>query len=414
MYKININIKSDNNNEIVINFLNENIDFIKDNIDFFNDNIDFIKDNIDYIKDNIDYIKDNTDFIKNNNKNIKNILKIIKVNNNYKSRKTNYYKNNLKCKYGTLCCNNNCKNLHPIGWNPEDARKRLSKVSCKFGNNCNNIKACLYFHKENSSNNYEKKCVSITATTIKPINPLINNNNRNIDNIDNDINNISNFCNNQNKKYISMKVIYIANGWGHNDRIPCWIILVDFNGNIIFNEKINPILSKNLFEITSTLEIITGITTDILEKEGKSYSEVINNIEKILNSDTILIGHNIDVDILRLGLKCNKHYKSYIDLSLEFRTAKLYGQKVKHKYYSIDEQKFALLNIKENNKNIINDTKYIMILFKNWIHPGNTKKNRAIKKLVECKYPLNNDNNFIINGVCCATYRRDKCICNDK
>ena len=53
-----------------------------------------------------------------------------------------------------------------------------------------------------------------------------------------------------------------------------------------------------------------------------------------------------------------------------------------------------------------------MILFKNWIKPGDTKKNRAIRKLVECKYSFDNDNNFIIDGVCCSPYRKDKCICN--
>ena len=54
-----------------------------------------------------------------------------------------------------------------------------------------------------------------------------------------------------------------------------------YSCNIIFNEKINPLLSKTFCDITSTLEPITGITMDILEKEhyrivgersGKIYS----------------------------------------------------------------------------------------------------------------------------------------------
>lgn len=397
---------------------------------------DIMKNNIEFFNDNFNFIKDNFDFIKNNFENIKKILTIIQINNtsNKNNSKLNNNSNydkkiNIKCKYGTTCCNDNCKRIHPIGWSAEDSRMRLSKITCKFGDNCKNIKNCLYFHKNlnNTDNQQEKKtyakCVSISPLALKPIDTSsISSSSSSNSYIDSSYNNNryrslsmnsnSSISAKPEQNYISINIAYIANGWGHNDRTPCWIVLSDFQGNIIFDEKINPLLSKTFCDITSTLEPLTGITMDILEKEGKSYNEIITNISEILNSETVLVGHNVDTDILRLGLQTGKHYKNYIDLSMEFRTARLYGSKIKHKYFSINQEKYALLDIKEENNDIIEDTKYSMILFKNWIKPGDTKKNRAIRKLVECKYSFDNDNNFIIDGVCCSPYRKDKCICN--
>ena len=97
------------------------------------------------------------------------------------------------------------------------------------------------------------------------------------------------------QNYISINIAYIANGWGHNDRTPCWIVLSDYNGNIIFDEKINPLLSKTFCDITSTLEPLTGITIDILEKEGKSYNQVINNISKFFGKGDL--SHECDFNL---------------------------------------------------------------------------------------------------------------------
>ena len=395
----------------------------KIDIDFINDNIDFLKNNFNYIKDNFDNIKKILTIIQINNPNEKN-----NSNTSNNSNKLNTFTNlnyekkiNVKCKYGTTCCNENCKRIHPVGWSADNSRKRLSKISCKFGDKCKNIKNCLYFHKNLDINNEREKktyakCVTISPLALQPVN-LSNQLESNLSPINNrhrslSLNSNLSISAKPEQEYISMNVTYIANGWGHNDRTPCWIVLANFEGNIIFNEKINPLLSKTFCDITSTLEPITGITMDILEKEGKSYNEIIKNISEILNSESVLIGHNIDIDILRLGLQTGKHYKNYIDLSMEFRTARLYGSKVKHKYFSINQEKYALLDIKEESNNIIDDVKYSMILFKNWIKPGDTKKNRAIRKLIDCKYSFDDNKNFIIDGVCCATYRKDKCICN--
>lgn len=400
--------------------------------------MDIIQSNFDNTQ--INFIKENYNFIKNNFFTIQKIIEIIKVNNeskfNNESKVNNNYLNNLqhsnrkkeiniKCKYGTTCCDENCKNNHPIGWSAQDARNRLSKITCKFGNNCKNKQACLYFHKDASDASEKKKYfsnLSNSSSTFQYNNtPVINTPvieslsiNHNINNRYRSLSSASDssITAKPYQKYISISITYIANGWGHNDRTPCWVVLVDFEGNIIFNEKINPLLSRSFCDITSTLEPITGITMDILEKEGKSYNDIIININKILNSETVLIGHNVDVDILRLGLQSGKHYKNYIDLSMEFRSARLYGSKIKHKYFSINQEKYALLNIKEDSNNIIDDTKYKMILFKDWIKPGDTKKNRAIRKLIESKYSFEDNQNFIIDGVCCSPYRKDKCICD--
>ena len=113
-----------------------------------------------------------------------------------------------------------------------------------------------------------------------------------------------------NQNYICLNVEYIANGFSHNDRIPCWIVMVDYEGNIIFDEKINPSLSKNAYDIVSTLEPITGITMEILENEGKSYNDVMKSLKEILDENVVFVGYNIDVDILKLGLESGIDYKT--------------------------------------------------------------------------------------------------------
>ena len=214
-----------------------------------------------------------------------------------------------------------------------------------------------------------------------------------------------------NQNYISLNVEYIANGFGHNDRIPCWIIMSDYGGNIIFNEKINPNLSRKLYEVVSTLEPITGITMNILEKEGQSYNKVMTDLKNILDKDVVLIGHNIDIDVIKLGLEPGKDYKNYIDIAMEFRTARKYGNFIKNKYFSINQEKYILLDIKEEFSNLLDDAKVTMSLFKKWIKPGETKKARAKKKLIDSKFTTINTDKFVIDGVCCSPYRKDKCIC---
>ena len=34
------------------------------------------------------------------------------------------------------CCNELCTRQHPIGWDAKEARKRLSNITCKYGDKC--------------------------------------------------------------------------------------------------------------------------------------------------------------------------------------------------------------------------------------------------------------------------------------
>lgn len=342
--------------------------------------------NLEYFKKNIHKIKATINFIEKNEYNNNNNKKYVKV------------EKKIKCKYGTTCCNDYCNRQHPIGWSAEDARKRLGKITCKYGDKCT-AKNCLYFHKSKIN-----KCVSISPLALEPLkSPTYNSRTTRSVSI----------TSKPNQNYISLNVEYIANGFGHNDRTPCWIIMTDYEGNILFNKKINPSLSKNGYDIVSTLEPITGITMEILEKEGLSYNQVITNIKNILDENVVFIGHNVDVDILKLGLDAGVHYKNYIDIAMEFRVARKYGNIIKNKYFTINQEKLILLDKKEETYNLLDDTKITMALFKNWIKPGETKKARAKKKLLETKLPPTKNEHFVIDGVCCSPYRKDKCICSN-
>ena len=407
-----------------------------------------------FIEDNIDKIKSIINFIEKSDekKNGKFVTKQTKKKLNKQS----------KCKYGMLCCNTNCKRFHPIGWNANEARERVSNITCKFGEKCTSHN-CPYKHtsslitsKENLNEDDDDKIekngtktknvsispiisranFSVSSLNLDKISGLSNivadntyqNDNEESDNMNTRSSRSLSTCSNTSitskpqQNYLSLNVEYIANGFGHNDRIPCWIVISDLNNKIIFNEKIDPNKSKNVNEIVSTLEPITGITMEMLENEGKSYNEVIRNLKLILNKDVVFIGHNVDIDLFRLGLEPGIDYKNYIDITIEFRIVKKYGSVIKNKYFSLEEEKKILLDmdLEKDNVNIcekfLEDTKVSMSIFKNWIKPGETKKARAKKRLTESKFEFNKYNNnykyFVIDGVCCSQYRKDRCICS--
>jgi DNA polymerase III epsilon subunit-like protein len=393
-------------------------------------NIEYISNNIDDIKKIINYIE-NISSINSTENNNKEFNK--NYNNNFNKKYTkNCFSNkkiNNKCKYGLTCCNEYCKREHPIGWDANESRIRISKITCKFGDNCSNKELCLYFHKDVIKNNFTNKTKSkynnvnykkeVKCMIISPLNsPLsipgspvdFNSKTRSIS--ISSISSVKSLTSKPEQKYISLYVEYIANGFGHNDRIPCWIIMSDFNNQIIYNEMIDPNKSRTLYDITSTLEPITGININMLHENGISHNKAITKLKNLLDDETVLIGHNIHIDILKLGLQVDYHYKNYIDLKTEFKTATKYGNKIKNKYFSFEHEKEILLSItKKVNK--IDIPQITMLIFKNWIKPGETKKNRAKKKLIQNSNHIKNNNEiFVIDGVCCATYRKDKCICS--
>tara|TARA_Y100001970_G_scaffold293773_1_gene443080 strand:+ start:2709 stop:3815 length:1107 start_codon:yes stop_codon:yes gene_type:complete len=344
------------------------------------------------------------EFIKNNMDKIKATINFIERNESNKNQKK------IKCKYGTTCCNDSCNRNHPAGWDAKEARNRLSKITCKYGDKCTAIR-CLYNHDKDKK---RSKSVSISPLALSPLSSpkssdlSLTRSSRSLSTSSN-----CSITSRPQQNYISLNVEYIANGFGHNDRFPCWIIMTDYSGNILYNKKINPNLSRNVFDIVSTLEPITGITMEILESEGISYNEAMISLKDILDKDVVFIGHNVDVDILRLGLEQGIDYKNYIDIVTEFRTIKKYGSSIKNKYFTLNQEKSVLLNINEESSNLLDDAKITMTLFKNWIKPGETKKARAKKKLIESKFITTiNKDNFIIDGVCCSPYRKDKCICS--
>ena len=425
-------------NIMTVNNLTKNIEYISNNIDDIKKIINYIenKSSINSTENNNNLSKyNNKEFNKNYNNNFNK-----NYNNNFnKNYNNNCFSNkkiNNKCKYGLTCCNEYCKKDHPIGWDANESRIRLSKITCKFGDNCNNKERCLYFHKDVIKNNFTNKTKSnsnynninykkkeVKCMIISPLNsplssPLsipgspvdFNSKTRSISL--SSISSVKSLTSKPEQKYISLYVEYIANGFGHNDRIPCWIIMSDFNNQIIYNEMIDPNKSRSLYDITSTLEPITGININMLHENGISHNKAISKLKNLLDDETVLIGHNIHIDILKLGLQVDYHYKNYIDLKTEFKTATKYGNKIKNKYFSFEQEKEILLNItKKVNK--IDIPQITMLIFKNWIKPGETKKNRAKKKLIQNSNHIKNNNEiFVIDGVCCATYRKDKCICS--
>lgn len=349
-------------------------------------------------------ITQNLDYFKSNLQDIKKIVNFIENNNNTSNNTSNNKNKYNNCKYGTLCCKDNCRRNHPVGWSANDAKKRLSKITCKFGDKCNNKTKCLYFHKDREY--CEKIVMSPINIPSSPINSIVKE--RSIS-----ISSNASETSRPEQEYYSLYVEYIANGFAHYERTPCWIILSDFNHNIVLDVKINPNLSRFINDIVSTLEPITGVNMDMLINEGISYNDAITKLKNILTKNSVIIGHNVDIDILKLGLEVGVHYKNYIDIVDEFKTPVKYSNNnIKNKYFSINQEAAILLSkegIHDNNDKVITSMK----IFKNWIKPGETRKASAKRRLLQYHTNYNDQNkNYVIDGVCCSPYRKDKCICN--
>ncbi|GCA65256.1 hypothetical protein KIPB_016687, partial [Kipferlia bialata] len=40
------------------------------------------------------------------------------------------------------------------------------------------------------------------------------------------------------KTYLALDVECVASGYGHNDRTPCWVAIVDLQGTVLLDKKI--------------------------------------------------------------------------------------------------------------------------------------------------------------------------------
>eukprot|EP00040_Diaphanoeca_grandis_P005503 m.33117 g.33117 ORF g.33117 m.33117 type:complete len:218 (-) comp16761_c0_seq2:289-942(-) len=208
-------------------------------------------------------------------------------------------------------------------------------------------------------------------------------------------------------RILSLDVECVADGKGHNDRVPCWVAVVDEKGTVLLDQKI--LVPK----MVSPLTEITGITQRMLVAEGRAKEDVFKAVHDLLGADVTLVGQVIGGDCDWLDLVQGVHYSKLVDLAEEF---KCWNTKYKSfNRFSLAQTVHGLLSkrsFQSSSHNPSEDAKCSMQLYREWIKPG--KAQSGAKKLNQMKIqrkfpPVNRPTT--IDGVCMLAFRPNECTC---
>jgi RNA exonuclease 4 len=164
------------------------------------------------------------------------------------------------------------------------------------------------------------------------------------------------------EKNLSIDVECVATGYGHNDRAPCWIAIVNETGSVLFDGKIN------VGEMVSPLTEVTGVTREMLNAEGQTQDAVFQKVRSYLHERVVLVGQAIGNDIEWLGLEKGVHYSRTIDLAEEFKSWNKKYQR--HDRFSLAQAAFGLcggLKIQNGSHSPIEDAQIPMRLYREWV-----------------------------------------------
>lgn len=224
----------------------------------------------------------------------------------------------------------------------------------------------------------------------------------------------SNTASSPSPTYISIDVEAAATGYGHSDREPCWIAVVDEAGTELLN------IVVDVPQMVSPMTSITGLTTEQI-RAGTPLADALHTVHTLLCSlgpHVVLVGQKPQGDIEWLRLKRGVHYEKHIDLAEAFRcwNAKYNSWN----YFSLAKEAFGLLNVRmhgnESHSPLV-DAQISMRLYNGFVRNPNRLK-KAVAKLqrmtIHRGFPLelmagNQDRN--IDGVCGYAFDPSKCTC---
>lgn len=215
--------------------------------------------------------------------------------------------------------------------------------------------------------------------------------------------------------YISIDVEAAATGYGHSDREPCWIAVVDVQGTELLN------IVVDVPQLVSPMTSITGLTTEQI-RAGIPLADALHRVHTLLCSlgpNVVLVGQSPEGDIKWLQLRQGVHYAQQIDLAEKFRS---WNAKYNSwNYFSLAKEAFALLNVRmhgnESHSPLV-DAQISMRLYTEFVRePERLKK--AIAKLhrmtIYRRFPrelMAGNQNRNIDGVCGYAFDPQKCTCN--
>lgn len=181
------------------------------------------------------------------------------------------------------------------------------------------------------------------------------------------------------QRYISIDVECIASGPGHNDRVPCWVAAVDETGSVLLNAKI----SVDPNSIFSTLTHITGVTSEMLEREGQPILEVMERLYSVLGPEVVIVGQSVQGDVDWLALDKGVHYSHIVCLADQF---KFWNTKFEnHHRHSLANAAYGLLDkriIQQAAHSPVEDAQVSMELFMQFVRPPGAAE-KAAKRLFQ-------------------------------
>jgi RNA exonuclease 4 len=215
------------------------------------------------------------------------------------------------------------------------------------------------------------------------------------------------------EEYLSFDVECVATGYGHLDRAPVSICIVNSNEEVVFHEVFCPDV-----QVRSYLTFITGFSeADLAGK--RTFSEVLSEVlPRYFNPNVVLVGQGIKNDIRWLKLVQGTHYKRFIDLADIFCVEYHQNGTKKTRKFALRHVAEVLLDV-ENNTTMHSaeqDALHSMRLFKLY---GETGK-KAEKLLKQAKHKLHQSKPTVEqleipdvtdDGVCCCGYRPHRCQC---
>lgn len=212
----------------------------------------------------------------------------------------------------------------------------------------------------------------------------------------------------QKTEFVSIDVEAVASGPGHNDRVPCWVAVVNEKGDVLLDAKIK------VDDIFSPLTEITGVTVEMLQEEGRPFDEVILEVHSLLGPHITIVGQSIQGDIDWLRLEKGVHFGDTLCLAEAF---KVWNPKFeKYMRHSLANEAFGLLGkvIQGGSHSPIEDAQISMELYRDWVKPEG-KAQQASKKLFSMfkrrEFPSRPARPPGDDRVCSYKFNPAKCFC---
>jgi len=147
--------------------------------------------------------------------------------------------------------------------------------------------------------------------------------------------------------FVSIDVEAAATGHGHFDLAPCRIAMVDFFGNVLFDQIANvPDLMDPLTEFTG-LRADQILEAEPLEKVLHRFHALLAELNLGYRFGVTIVGQSPILDLIWTELRESVHYQRVIDIAQLFKTKNQRWSKAT--YYSLRQAAWGLMGVSMND-----------------------------------------------------------------